>query len=228
MLYLSRFTRPDGHGSLHRYVMAGFPDDLGPDPRKQAGVLFRVQVNQEPDFFAAKNDSELISKRECTEAGSILVQSVMKPKWPRSYDAEVKLEFGHNLLELGGRYRFRFGLNSVAQSNRDGRCRRYPVSAADWLAVREERLGATFEVRQVRVQKHHDHVRREHYTRSFPVEVSVIDGYLTVTHSQRLADAMVNGIGREKAYGCGLLSLLPVAAVTTPEPAPALVGVSQG
>jgi hypothetical protein len=39
---------------------------------------------------------------------------------------------------------------------------------------------------------------------------------------------MVNGIGREKAYGCGLLSLLPVAAVTTPEPAPALVGVSQG
>ena len=56
MLYLSRFARPAGHGSLHRYVMAGFPDDLGPDPRKQAGVLFRVQVNREPDFFAAKNE----------------------------------------------------------------------------------------------------------------------------------------------------------------------------
>jgi hypothetical protein len=81
-------------------------------------------------------------------------------------------------------------------------------------------------VRQVRVQKHHDHVRREHYTRSFPIEVSVVDGYLTVTHSQRLADAMVNGIGREKAYGCGLLSLLPVVAVP-PAPAPALVGVAQ-
>jgi hypothetical protein len=53
----------------------------------------------------------------------------------------------------------------------------------------------------------------------------VVDGYLTVTHSQRLADAMVNGIGREKAYGCGLLSLLPVAVVTTAEPA--LVGVVQ-
>jgi CRISPR system Cascade subunit CasE len=149
----------------------------------------------------------------------------MKPKWPRSYDAEVKLEFGHNLLELGGRYRFRFGLNSVAQSNRDGRCRRYPVPAVDWLAAREDRLGATFEVRQVRQITLKDHVRREHYTRSFPIEVSVVDGYLTVTHSQRLADAMVNGIGREKAYGCGLLSLLPVAVVTTAEPA--LVGVVQ-
>jgi CRISPR system Cascade subunit CasE len=204
MLYLSRFARPDGHGSLHRYVMAGFPDDLGPDPRSQVGALFRV------------------------DGGSILVQSVEKPKWPKAYEAQVKLEFKPSLLNVGERYRFRLGLNSVAQSNRDGRCRRYPVPAAEWLAAREERLGATFEVRQVRVQKHHDHVRREHYTRSFPVEVSVIDGYLVVTHSQRLADAMVNGIGREKAYGCGLLSLLPVAAVTTPEPAPALVGVSQG
>ena len=202
MLYLSRFTRPDGHGSLHRYVMAGFPDDLGPDPRKQAGVLFRV-------------DNE-----------SILVQSVEKPKWPKAYEAQVKLEFKPSLLKVGERYRFRLGLNSVAQSNRDGRCRRYPVPAVDWLAAREDRLGATFEVRQVRVQKHHDHVRREHYARSFPIEVSVVDGYLTVTHSQRLADAMVNGIGREKAYGCGLLSLLPVAVVTTAEPA--LVGAAQG
>jgi CRISPR system Cascade subunit CasE len=154
------------------------------------------------------------------------VQSVEKPKWPKAYEAQVKLEFKPSLLKVGERYRFRLGLNSVAQSNRDGRCRRYPVPAVDWLAAREERLGATFEVRQVRVQKHHDHVRREHYTRSFPIEVSVVDGYLTVTHSQRLADAMVNGIGREKAYGCGLLSLLPVAVVTTAEPA--LVGVAQG
>ena len=202
MLYLSRFARPSGDGSLHRYVMAGFPDDIGPDPRSQVGALFRV------------------------DGGSILVQSVEKPKWPKAYGAEVKLEFRPSLLKVGERYRFRLGLNSVAQSNRDGRCRRYPVPASQWLAAREDRLGATFEVRQVRVQKHHDHVRREHYTRSFPIEVSVVDGYLTVTHSQRLADAMVNGIGREKAYGCGLLSLLPVVAVT-PAPSPVLVGVVQ-
>jgi CRISPR system Cascade subunit CasE len=201
MLYLSRFARPEGHGSLHRYVMAGFPDDLGPDPRSQVGALFRV------------------------DGKSILVQSAEKPKWPKAYEAQVKLEFKPSLLKVGERYRFRLGLNSVAQSNRDGRCRRYPVPAVDWLAAREDRLGATFEVRQVRQITLKDHVRREHYTRSFPIEVSVVDGYLTVTHSQRLADAMVNGIGREKAYGCGLLSLLPVAVVTTAEPA--LVGVVQ-
>ena len=201
MLYLSRFARPEGHGSLHRYVMAGFPDDLGPDPRSQVGALFRV------------------------DGGSILVQSAEKPKWPKAYEAQVKLEFKPSLLKVGERYRFRLGLNSVAQSNRDGRCRRYPVPAAEWLAAREERLGATFEVRQVRQITLKDHVKREHYTRSFSIQVSVIDGYLVVTHSQRLADAMINGIGREKAYGCGLLSLLPVAVVTTAEPA--LVGVVQ-
>ena len=204
MLYLSRFAKPDGHGSLHRYVMQGFPDDIGSDPRSQVGALFRV------------------------DGRSILVQSAKKPRWPKSYEAEVKLEFKADLLKVGERYRFRLGLNSVAQSNRDGRCRRYPVPAADWLAAREDRLGATFEVRQVRVQKHHDHVKREHYSRSFPIEVSVIDGYLTVTDSRRLAQAIREGIGREKAYGCGLLSLLPVMAVTAPESAPALVGVAQG
>ena len=226
MLYLSRFARPEGHGSLHRYVMAGFPDDLGPDPRKQAGALFRVQVNREPDFFAAENDNELIDKRECAEGGSILVQSTMKPKWPKSYEAEVKLEFKPSLLKAEKRYRFRFGLNSVAQSNRDGRCRRYPVPVSQWLAAREEMLGATFDIRKVESMVLYDHVRREHYTRSFPIHVSVIDGYLRVTDPIKLADAIREGIGREKAYGCGLLSLLPVVAVT-PAPSPALVGVAQ-
>jgi CRISPR system Cascade subunit CasE len=202
MLYLSRFARPDGDVSLHRYVMSGYPKDLGPDPRKQAGVLFRV------------------------DGGSILVQSTMKPKWPKSYEAQVKLEFKADLLNVGERYRFRFGLNSVAQSNRDGRCRRYPVPPSQWLAAREEMLGATFDIRKVESMVFHDHVKREHYTRSFPIHVSVIDGYLTVTHADRLAQAMVNGIGREKPYGCGLLSLLPVVAVT-PAPSPVLVGVVQ-
>ena len=117
MLYLSRFARPDGHGSLHRYVMAGFPDDLGPDPRSQVGALFRV------------------------DGGSILVQSVEKPKWPKAYEAQVKLEFKPSLLNVGERYRFRLGLNSVAQSNRDGRCRRYPVPAAEWLAASQSTAG---------------------------------------------------------------------------------------
>lgn len=202
MLYLSRFARPDGHRSLHRYVMDGFPKALGLDPRKQAGALFRV------------------------DGGSILVQSTMKPKWPKSYQAEVKLEFKPSLLKSGERHRFRFGLNSVAQSNRDGRCRRYPVPAADWLAAREEMLGATFDIRQVESMVLYDHVKREHYTRSFAIHVSVIDGYLTVTDSRRLAQAIREGIGREKPYGCGLLSLVPVAVVTTAEPA--LVGVAQG
>jgi CRISPR system Cascade subunit CasE len=56
--------------------------------------------------------------------------------------------------------------------------------------------------------------------------VSVIDGYLRVTDPIKLAQAIREGIGREKAYGCGLLSLLPVAVVT-PAPSPALVGVAQ-
>lgn len=35
------------------------------------------------------------------------------------------------------------------------------------------------------------------------------DGHLIITDAKAFADAMINGVGRAKAYGCGLISLAP-------------------
>lgn len=48
--------------------------------------------------------------------------------------------------------------------------------------------------------------------RQVTLSVATYDGTLTVTDPDRLREAMVNGIGRAKGYGCGLLTL----ALVTP------------
>jgi CRISPR system Cascade subunit CasE len=40
------------------------------------------------------------------------------------------------------------------------------------------------------------------------VNRAVVDGYLTVTDSAKVENLLINGVGRKKAYGCGLMSLL--------------------
>ncbi|MGF6889513.1 CRISPR system Cascade subunit CasE [Nocardia sp. GAS34] len=42
------------------------------------------------------------------------------------------------------------------------------------------------------------------------LSVATYEGILTVTDSERLRAALINGIGRAKGYGCGLLTLAPV------------------
>ena len=40
---------------------------------------------------------------------------------------------------------------------------------------------------------------------------ATFQGVLEVTSADALREALVNGVGRAKAYGCGLLTLAPVA-----------------
>ncbi|GAA0514017.1 hypothetical protein GCM10011581_36950 [Saccharopolyspora subtropica] len=46
------------------------------------------------------------------------------------------------------------------------------------------------------------------------------DGHLTVTDPTALAHALQHGIGRAKAYGCGLFSLAPPASMQRASPHP--------
>ncbi|MDR2771456.1 MAG: type I-E CRISPR-associated protein Cas6/Cse3/CasE [Clostridiales Family XIII bacterium] len=47
------------------------------------------------------------------------------------------------------------------------------------------------------------------------VEMAAFEGVLRITDAKMLADAMKNGIGRAKAYGCGLLTLAPQSGASS-------------
>lgn len=49
-------------------------------------------------------------------------------------------------------------------------------------------------------------------TSSFSPLVDIVEGVATVSDSDRLANAMLHGIGRSRAFGCGLLTVVPLSS----------------
>ena len=79
-------------------------------------------------------------------------------------------------------------------------------SSIKWLTARMDTNGFTFESQQVVVdgyQQHRSRVNRQQHL----IRYSTVDfqGILTVTNSGLFRKALFSGIGKSKAFGCGLL-----------------------
>lgn len=90
-----------------------------------------------------------------------------------------------------------------------------------WLAQRSEHLGVSFDVgvpgssdgeaqapRSFRVEERRL-MKFKRKNNSVTIRKVRYDGVLRVTDPERLRNSLTNGIGPAKAYGCGLLTLVP-------------------
>ncbi|GAB3752718.1 type I-E CRISPR-associated protein Cas6/Cse3/CasE [Zhihengliuella somnathii] len=125
-------------------------------------------------------------------------------------------------LQLGQQWRFRFRGNptkSIPQDNGRGKVVPHvtPVQQIDWLSARAEANGFAFVADsqgapQVTVTGRNDaSFRRDdphaNETGRVTLRQAQFDGVLEVTDIEQLRHALQFGIGRGKAYGCGLLTL---------------------
>ena len=132
----------------------------------------------------------------------LLVQSQIEPVFPALLETQTKLYSPD--LELGRFYRFRLAINPVKRSKQG--CS--PVDPVTWLESRD--LGAKFEVCSLVNTTAIEKSRRGGRVASFPLAVATLDGVLECTDTDRLKECIVNGVGRGRAYGCGLLSVVRV------------------
>ena len=96
---------------------------------------------------------------------------------------------------------------------------RVSEAALGWLYRREERLGVSFDrdkcsasgYREVRIPST-KHGEGNRAGRRHDISFHEIDyeGVLTVTYPERLEAALFTGVGKAKAYGCGLLLVRPI------------------
>jgi CRISPR system Cascade subunit CasE len=206
--------------AMHRAVMAAFPDVGGSDARARHGVLWRL----EPDPRAG--------------ATVLLVQSASEPDWsrlPSGFLADIPatrpIDRALEVLAPGVRLRFRLLANPTrkidTKSGDDGARRnghRVPLRDEAALLAWIVRKGtdAGFSVgddvaaaaRSVVVRPLGDAIGRrgrdgEGRTSRLTLRGVTFEGLLTVTDAERLRQAVTQGIGPGKAYGCGLLSLAP-------------------
>lgn len=132
----------------------------------------------------------------------LLVQSQIEPVFPALLETQTKAY--DPVLESGRSYRFRLAINPVTQS----RYGRKPVDPIAWLQSRD--LGAKLEVCNLVSVTTPERSRRGGRVSSFALTVATLDGALECTDPGRLRECIVKGVGRGRAYGCGLLSVVRV------------------
>jgi CRISPR system Cascade subunit CasE len=213
----SRVVRTDlaDPGQLHRTVMRAFPPDIGATPRKDLGVLWRVDDDPNAGRVA------------------LLVQSAAKPDWsclPEGYvlgpaDAFSSDHEGHlsvrdvsderAALRVGDALLFRLRANTTrkidTKTRPDGtksNGQRVPVTGDEarmaWLARHAAARG--FVVESARVAELPSVKSR---ARDLTLGGAQFDGVLTVTDEVLFRTrALAEGIGPAKAFGMGLLSVI--------------------
>lgn len=201
--------------AMHAAVMSCFPRSQSDEVGR---ILWRIDENNGAQFLlivsSVKPDLSVIEE----QAG-----------WVTSSTAECK-KYGPFLerIENGQFYHFRLTANPVHHVRREnGRSKRLGhVSVKyqeQWLLDRTERCG--FTIPQVdRGEDTEDSAysfsvnergkrsfsRRAEKGRCVTLTTATFEGILQVTDADALRMALVEGIGPAKAYGCGLLTLVPV------------------
>lgn len=101
-------------------------------------------------------------------------------------------------------YRFRLVANPLQSDIKD---RRIPCHGnsqrLEWLKKQGARYG--FTVIQAQVANYKENKIRKH---GFTVKSVTFEGILQVTNTKKFKQALRQGIGREKAYGCGMVTVM--------------------
>lgn len=184
--------------ALHQRIMSGFPDL--PQGRAGENILFRT----EPKQFV------------------LLVQSRTEPSWrklPRGYAIDHDSKDCSALLgSLTKDRTFRFRLKANP-SRRDPESRRLlginkPADQLAWLERQADRNGfALMEASVTPLPDLIGYKRRDSDENSYQritLRVAEFGGFLRVADEQKFRLALQQGIGRGRAYGCGLLAIAPV------------------
>uniref|UniRef100_B8HWH7 CRISPR-associated protein, Cse3 family n=1 Tax=Cyanothece sp. (strain PCC 7425 / ATCC 29141) TaxID=395961 RepID=B8HWH7_CYAP4 len=182
--------------ALHQRIMQAFPDEQRENPRADWNVLFR----QEPDISI------------------VLVQSEIEPNWTHlSYNYLLQppqltsVNFVTSRLEPGRAFQFRLKANP---SKRDKQSRKligmfHQADQIAWLERQAEQRG--FKLLGVDVIPTPNVFGMKEKGKP-PIQILTVmyQGILQITDSAPFINAIQQGIGRGRSYGCGLLSIARV------------------
>lgn len=186
---------------LHRRIMKLMPDNLGEQARQTAGVLFRLdETNTGPTIFVQSRYQPELSRLPAGYGTAEL------------RDADPLLR----TLKIGMLVHYRIAANAskrqaaLVEHGRPGPIVALSGEAAEeWWSTRAETHG--LRLINASIQGLNPALGKRS-TMDKPIRHSLtrFDGIATIVNVDRVRDAVENGIGRGKSYGCGLLSLAPV------------------
>lgn len=199
--------------AMHRLVLGGFTDAMTPDmtsPREHLGVLHAIDP---------RTDGTVIA----------IVQSQARPDWSSTPGVlRVDIHVDPLTYQAGQQVAFQVRVNPTT-SHKSGpagytqRGRRKPLGRPEeqqaWVIDRLTRHGARVDhvdlgnpVDLTSAAKNLPPERRPRPDAVFALTTIRAQGALTVTDPAAFAQLVRDGLGRGKAYGCGLILTLPLPA----------------
>jgi CRISPR system Cascade subunit CasE len=190
---------------MHRTVMSAFPNITEATPARQAhAVLWRLDSTN--DGFVQYVQSRTEPDWNVLPEGHLTAPAEVRPLRP-VLDA----------VEPGRRMAFRIVANPTwcEAKSRKRMVHREPERQVEWLMRKGEQHGFVIPTDgaepDVAPSPIPTLVGRKNAATKITVEAVRFDGHLVVTDPTAFTEAVVAGIGRAKAYGCGLISLAPAS-----------------
>ena len=183
--------------SMHRRVMGLFPQTLSTQARQELGVLWRAEPTKSP---------------------TLLLQSSVKPDFTLLPDGYASFEHKNidgylSSLQSGQIVRYRVMVNPVRSSRAGGRNKQTPIpfaEHAEWWESRSKKIGLSPLDTPVLIGQPAKHLRLNGVDPSVPIYSTRVDGIAEVADVGNLRRAIESGVGRAKAWGCGLLTVAKV------------------
>ncbi|MFF0742146.1 type I-E CRISPR-associated protein Cas6/Cse3/CasE [Streptomyces sp. NPDC004111] len=187
---------------MHKTLMRMLPDNLGPTPRHDTGLLYRLD--------------------ETEQTSTLLVQAAVPLNTQHLPD-----NYGHSdhkslaplfrALRPGRTVRYRITLNPAKrerlphdQKTKNGRIVPLTGPEADqWWTRRAAQAGLTLHTLLPTPQRPAQRTPTVKGAPTMRHHLMRYDGTATITDPTALTTALLTGIGRGKSYGAGLLSLAP-------------------
>ncbi|MEV1080927.1 type I-E CRISPR-associated protein Cas6/Cse3/CasE [Streptomyces sp. NPDC050211] len=191
--------------NLHRRLMSLYPDDAGPDPRARFGVLFRIddtpngphlllQSTHQPDLTQLPDDYGTSHSRPLDP-----LLDALKPGLTIRYRCAAS-----PVRKPGATTRALYNLPAVVPLTGthadEWWTRQAHTAGLQPLTLHSHPLDAAQATRTPAQTKNPQRIR--HARTRF-------DGSANITDPDLLRQKITEGIGRGKAYGCGLLSIAP-------------------
>jgi len=203
---------------LHRTLLGGFPSVQVSEPRREIGLLHRLEQDR-------------------TGNPVLLVQSLLEPDWsrlPSDYclrgmgagENPGLKPMGHILdaIQTDSRFRFRLVANPTRRVSRDAthggassarvelrteeQWHQWMLRQADTHGFRLEDLSTTPGLQNL-IGLHAGRLQGKRNGKSVTLFTVRFEGVLQVADAEQFREAIRSGIGPGKAYGCGLISIGP-------------------
>lgn len=187
-------------GAFHNWVESCFPHEI--EAKERTRKLWRI------DRIAGRPYLMIVSKTE-PDLMALERYGVEQTGETKNYDAFL------NSLEEGMKARFRVTLNPVISRSRPGkRGRVEPIidvqEQREFLLAQSVKHGFSLEEDEFTiVEQGHEILRKKGHKNQRLIKTTY-EGQLTISDLSQFRKAMTEGFGKKKAYGFGLITVIPL------------------